>query len=95
MSEELDKGVIELVGPYGLSSLLTKTAKNISKLDTGFIPSYIVYIISGFMFLILFTFAPFVLGNSFLESIRLFILYIPTLYFILNYLRLDSPNKSS
>ena len=93
VSEELDKGVIELVGPYGLSNLLTETAKNIAKLDTGLIPSYIIYIISGFMFLILFTFSPFVLADSFFDSIRLLILYIPTLYFILNYFNLKLPKK--
>lgn len=82
ISEEIDKGVIELVGPHGISNLLTETAKNIAKLDTGLIPSYIIYLISGFMFLILFTFAPLVLGYSYFESIRLLILYIPTLYFI-------------
>ncbi len=94
VSEELDKGVIELVGPYGLSNLLTETAKNIAKLDTGLIPSYIIYIISGFMFLILFTFSPLVLGNSYFESIRLLILYIPTLYFILNYFSLVDTKTS-
>jgi NADH-ubiquinone oxidoreductase chain 5 len=93
VSEELDKGVIELVGPYGLSNLLTETAKNIAKLDTGLIPSYILYIISGFMFLILFTFAPLVLGYNFSDSIRLLILYIPTLYFILNYYNLKLSKK--
>ena len=93
VSEELDKGVIELVGPYGLSNLLSETAKNIAKLDTGLIPSYIIYIISGFMFLILFTFAPFVLSNSYTDSIFLLILYIPTTYFILNYFNYDLPKK--
>jgi NADH-ubiquinone oxidoreductase chain 5 len=88
VSEDLDKGVIELVGPYGLSSVLTETAKNIAKLDTGLIPSYIIYIISGFMFLILFTFSPLVLGVNFTGSIRLLILYLPTLYFLLNFLNL-------
>ena len=96
VSEELDKGVIELVGPYGLSNLLSETAKNIAKLDTGLIPSYIIYIISGFMFLILFTFAPLVLNYSYADSILLLILYIPTLYFILNFFNLDflKNNKS-
>lgn len=84
VSEELDKGVIELVGPYGLSNFLTKTANNLSKLDTGLIPSYIIYIISAFMFLILFTFSPLILGNNYSEIILLLILYIPTFYFILN-----------
>ena len=97
ISEELDKGVIELVGPYGLSNLLSETAKNIAKLDTGLIPSYIIYIISGFMFLILFTFAPLVLDYNYADSILLLILYIPTLYFILNFFNLDylKHNKKS
>lgn len=92
VSEELDKGVIELVGPYGLSNLLSETAKNIAKLDTGLIPSYIIYIISGFMFLILFTFAPLILNYSYHsahDSILLLILYIPTLYFTLNFSKLS------
>jgi NADH-ubiquinone oxidoreductase chain 5 len=84
VSEELDKGVIELVCPYGISNLLTKTAKNLAKLDTGLIPSYIIYILSGFMFLILFTFSPIIFVNNFSDAILLLILYIPTLYFIPN-----------
>jgi NADH-ubiquinone oxidoreductase chain 5 len=89
VSEELDKGVIELVGPNGLSNLLSKTANNIAKLDTGSISSYIIYIISGFMFLILFTFAPLVLDNSYADPILLLILIIPTTYYIFNFLDLN------
>ena len=87
ISEELDKGVIELVGPYGLSNFLTNLSKNLAKLDTGLISSYIIYIISGFMFLILFTFAPLILENNYSDSILLLIIYVPTLYFLLNYSR--------
>ncbi|CAK5273195.1 unnamed protein product [Mycena citricolor] len=83
ISEELDKGVIELVGPFGLSNLFTKIAKNIAKLDTGLIPSYIIYIISGFMFLISFSFAPLILDDNFTDFTTLLIIYIPTLYFLL------------
>ena len=48
------------------------------------------------MFLILFTFAPLVLNYSYADSILLLILYIPTLYFILNFFNLDflKNNKS-
>lgn len=41
------------------------------------------------MFLIFFTFAPLVSGYSFDLSIRLLIIYIPALYFIINYSSLD------
>lgn len=43
----LDKGCIELVGPYGLEKGLIALSKNISKLDTGVITSYALYILVG------------------------------------------------
>jgi len=44
ISKVLDRGVIELVGPYGLSSVFTNTGMNIAKLDTGIITTYSLYI---------------------------------------------------
>ena len=49
----LDKGSIELVGPYGLEKGLLSLSKNISKLDTGVITSYALYILVGLSFYIL------------------------------------------
>jgi len=49
----LDKGSIELVGPYGLEKGLVSLSKNISKLDTGVITSYALYILVGLSFYIL------------------------------------------
>ncbi|KAG6617976.1 hypothetical protein I3842_Q138200 [Carya illinoinensis] len=43
----LDRGSIELVGPYGLEKGLIALSKNISKLDTGVITSYALYILVG------------------------------------------------
>lgn len=43
----LDKGSIELVGPYGLEKGLIALSKSISKLDTGVITSYALYILVG------------------------------------------------
>ncbi|KAF2206126.1 hypothetical protein CERZMDRAFT_115910 [Cercospora zeae-maydis SCOH1-5] len=43
----LDKGSIELLGPYGLEKGLIVLSKNISKLDTGVITSYALYILVG------------------------------------------------
>ena len=43
----IDKGSIELIGPYGLEKGLTVLSKNISKLDTGVITSYALYILVG------------------------------------------------
>lgn len=49
----IDKGSIELVGPYGLERGLTSLSANISKLDTGVITSYALYILVGLTFYIL------------------------------------------
>lgn len=49
----IDKGSIELVGPFGLEKGLIVLSKNISSLDTGVITSYALYILVGFTFYIL------------------------------------------
>ncbi|KAF2135783.1 uncharacterized protein K452DRAFT_330036 [Aplosporella prunicola CBS 121167] len=48
----LDKGSIELVGPYGLEVGLIHVSKNIGKLDTGIVTSYALYILIGLIFYI-------------------------------------------
>jgi NADH-ubiquinone oxidoreductase chain 5 len=49
VTKVLDRGVIEAVGPYGLSTVLSNTGLNISKLDTGIVTSYALYIVLGFI----------------------------------------------
>ena len=49
----IDKGSIELIGPFGLEKGLVMLSKSISKLDTGVITSYALYILVGLMFYIL------------------------------------------
>jgi NADH-ubiquinone oxidoreductase chain 5 len=49
----VDKGSVELIGPYGLETGLLNLSKSISKLDTGVITSYALYIIIGLIFYIL------------------------------------------
>ena len=49
----IDKGSIELLGPYGLEKGLTILSKNIASLDTGIITSYALYILIGLIFYIL------------------------------------------
>ena len=49
----LDKGSIELLGPFGLEKGLLDLSKNISNLDTGVITSYALYILIGLIFNIL------------------------------------------
>ncbi len=43
----LDKGSIELLGPHGLEKKLLKLSSDLSKLDTGVITSYALYILIG------------------------------------------------
>jgi len=49
----IDKGSIELIGPFGLEKGLVTLSKNISRLDTGVITSYALFILVGLMFYIL------------------------------------------
>ena len=52
----LDKGSIELLGPYGLEKGLIKLSKNLNTLDTGIVTSYALYILIGLVFYILMTY---------------------------------------
>jgi NADH-ubiquinone oxidoreductase chain 5 len=49
----IDKGGIELIGPFGLEKGLLNLSKNIAKLDTGVITSYALYILIGLIIYIL------------------------------------------
>jgi NADH-ubiquinone oxidoreductase chain 5 len=49
----LDKGSVELLGPFGLEKGLLSLSKSISALDTGVITSYALYILIGLIFYIL------------------------------------------
>jgi len=49
----IDKGSIELIGPYGLENGLVTLSKNIGRLNTGVITSYALYILVGLTFYIL------------------------------------------
>jgi NADH-ubiquinone oxidoreductase chain 5 len=49
----LDKGSVELLGPYGLEKGLLYLSKSISLLNTGVITSYALYILIGLIFYIL------------------------------------------
>ena len=52
----LDKGSVELIGPYGLEKGFTSLSKNIARLDTGLITSYALYILVGFVFYVIILF---------------------------------------
>ena len=88
ISKVLDRGVIEVVGPYGLSNVLSNTGFNISKLDTGVITTYSLYITLALLSLLFLVFAPILLETSIFNwlgsEIRLFIIYLAALCFALS-----------
>jgi NADH-ubiquinone oxidoreductase chain 5 len=84
ISKVLDRGVIELLGPHGLSTVFTNTGINISKLDTGIITTYSLYITLGLLSLLFLVFAPVLIDTSLLSEIRLIIIYFASLLLILS-----------
>jgi NADH-ubiquinone oxidoreductase chain 5 len=83
ISKILDRGVIELVGPYGLASALNKTALSISTSDTRVISTYSTYIIFNILALIFIIFSPILIDSSLLLEFRLIIIYIASIIFVL------------
>ena len=98
ISKEIDRGAIELLGPYGLSNYLNNTGKNLAKLDTGIITTYSLYITLGLLALLFLVFAP-LFFNAFanttvanLDEFRLFIIYFASAFFVLSPLATNNKN---
>jgi len=87
ISKVLDRGIIELLGPHGLSTVFYNTGINISKLDTGVITTYSLYITLGFLSLLFLIFAPVLIDTSLFSEIRLIIIYLASLFLILSPLK--------
>ena len=66
----IDKGSVELLGPFGLEKGLINLSRNIASLDTGVITSYALYILIGLIFYILIPYLSLV-NNSLLLLILL------------------------
>jgi len=79
ISKVLDRGIIEMIGPFGLSNVLTNSATKIAKLDTGVITTYSLYITLGLLSLLFLVFSPILLDNSLLSEMRLIIIYMSSL----------------
>jgi NADH-ubiquinone oxidoreductase chain 5 len=80
----LDKGSIELIGPFGLEKGLTNLSKNIGSLDTGVITSYALYILIGLIFYVL---IPYLTNNN------LLIIIIFGLFVLLETLPFNKPQN--
>ena len=86
ISKVIDRGVIELFGPFGFSTVLTNAGKSVSNYDTGVITSYALYIILGLISFIFLLFAPLLFSALSSESLDLstggmglILLYVSTL----------------
>ena len=88
ISKQIDRGVIELLGPYGLAKTFTETGMNIAKLDTGIITTYSLYITIGLLSLVFLVFSPVLVDITIINEIRLFIIYFASLILVL------SPSKN-
>ena len=66
----IDKGSVELLGPYGLEKSLVNLSNNINSLSTGIVTSYALYILAGLIFYILLLYF-----NLFNSSLLLIILF--------------------
>jgi NADH-ubiquinone oxidoreductase chain 5 len=80
----IDRGAIELLGPFGLTNTLYGGSQNIAKLDTGVVTQYALYIMIGLIAITLLLFVPILSGLS-LDSIgdlRLIIIYFAGLLFM-------------
>jgi NADH-ubiquinone oxidoreductase chain 5 len=91
----LERGIIEFIGPYGLSNVLFLTGKNISKLDTGIVTSYALYIVLGLISLVFLIFSPLISQVNWYDisepalalELRIIIIYISSfiLYLMINF----------
>jgi len=62
----IDKGSIELIGPYGLEKGLVILSKDLSKLNTGIVTTYALYILLGLISYTLFIYIASVEANIFI-----------------------------
>lgn len=76
-TKALDKGSVELIGPFGLEKALLNLSRKIADLDSGVITSYALYILIGLLIYMLIPY--FSLLNYFI-----FLLFVLALYVGLN-----------
>jgi NADH-ubiquinone oxidoreductase chain 5 len=84
----LDKGSIELIGPYGLEKGLITLSRNIANLNSGIITNYALYILIGLIFYIL---IPYIV---IIDNILLLLILL-TLFSVINTGNLKSNIKGS
>lgn len=76
LSKVLDRGAIELIGPHGMSIGLTTSSKDISKLDTGNLTTYALYLILSLVILTFILFSPKLVGTTISDSRLVLVLIV-------------------
>lgn len=83
ITKYLDKGLIETMGPYGLSHGAYALSRQLSFLDTGIITTYALYIALGILSLIFVAFSTHtMIAQDGIISERIFLIYLITLILI-------------
>ena len=82
ISKFLDKGSIELIGPYGFEVGLISLSKSLTVLSTGLVTTYALYILIGFIIFVLVNFS--MLYGLQDDCSSLSILLLMCAFFILN-----------
>ena len=80
LSKIIDRGIIELVGPNGISNLFYNSAISINNNDTGNVTTYALYNSLSLIILVFLIFAPLLTDYSMFSTIRLIIIYIAALF---------------
>ena len=78
VSKVVDRGRIEIIGPYGFSNTLTNRGRSVANYDTGIITSYALYIILGLISLIFILFSQ-QAYSVFSDNIALILVFLSTL----------------
>jgi len=84
----LDKGSVEFLGPYGLEKGLLNLSTNITKLDSGIITSYALYILISLVFYVLF----YVYVDGYISLLVLFMTLIFTINMYSTYILFREQN---
>lgn len=80
VSKVLDRGIIEMVGPYGLSQEVSTVSQDIASLDTGIITTYALYIIIALLSFVFVLFSPLLLGQALIDPQLLIIAFFSFLF---------------
>jgi len=87
-SKIIDLGVVELLGPFGISSSLTRTSNKVRQFDTGVITTYGLYIVIGILTISILLFSNILLhftffsNTLFFDSSRILFIYAVRLFYI-------------